>query len=235
MLKTAAVLAALLATVPQVAEAKCLRIEQRPTLRIKNASVPLDGALVVADEGLADGDNAPILKPADWKLAAGGKTIDPVKEAVAPGLSLVRLPPKVGTAKVMQGKKVVGSLTLTQQVPAKLVAPAVTGLVFTSRPGRLAFESLEIKLATPVPAGTIAVVIADKTGTGRSFELVKAGAKTAYGFTRGRCESHPEGTVLSMPGDEVVVFYVDKHGRKSPSTAPIKVTGTTDAGGPEDY
>ncbi|HVK83087.1 MAG TPA: hypothetical protein VM513_03220 [Kofleriaceae bacterium] len=45
MLKTAA----LLAGVPQVADAKCLRLEQRPTLRVKNASVPMGGALVVAD------------------------------------------------------------------------------------------------------------------------------------------------------------------------------------------
>lgn len=233
MLKLSAALAALLAFAPLAADAKCMRIEQLPTLPLKNVSVPLDGALVLAVEGLGPDDKAPMLKPADWKLSAGGKTLAPVMEQVAPGLVRYTLPPNVGTAKMMQGKTVVGSLTLTQQVPAKLAAPAVKAVVHDSRGGWKSYEKLEVKLASPLPAGVLAVVIADKTGKGRSFELVQAG-QPIYGLERGRCEDHPEGTVISMPGDEVVVFYVDRHGRKSPASAPIKVSGTVMPMDPDD-
>lgn len=214
-----------LALAPQVADAKCLQIDQLATLPVKDAQVPMDGALVMALQGLGR-DEAPGLTPETWKLSAGGALIDPVTEVLAPGLVRYTLPPKVGTAKVMQGKKVVGSLSLTQQVPGKLAAPAVKAVIHSSRAGRLSYEKLEVKLASPLPEGALAIVIADKAGKGRSFELVRPGETTLYGLRRHRCESHPEGTVISVPGDEVVVYYLDRHGRKSPASAPIKVTGT---------
>jgi hypothetical protein len=37
-----------------------------------------------------------------------------------------------------------------------------------------------------------------------------------------------------MPGDEVVVFYLDRFGRKSPASHTIKVTGTISPTTPAD-
>lgn len=232
MHKLAVALAAVFAVAPQAADAKCMRLELQPKLLTAHATVPLGGGLVVAEDAVAPADDVPVLAPATWKLTAGGKPVALRPEVLAPGLTLYPLPAKASSVDVREGTKVVGSMKLSRRHPAALAAPAVKALVYTANAGRRASESLEVQLAAPLPAGTVAVVIADKSGKGRSFDLVdqddlKDDALSVYGLRRGRCSTLPKGTVHSVPGDEVIVYVVDDLGRRSPATAPIKVTGST--------
>jgi hypothetical protein len=231
MHKLTAVLAAVFAIAPQAADAKCIRLELRPKLVTTRATVPLGGGLVVAEDAVAPDDKVPVLAPATWKLTAGGRPVAIQPEVLAPGLTRYPLPTKVSTVDVREGTKVIGSMTLSRRHPATLSAPAVKAIVSTATVGRRASESLEVQLSAPLPAGTVAVVIADKSGKGRSFALVdqedlKDDPLSVYGLHRTRCSSLPEGTVHSVPGDEVIVYVVDQLGRRSPATAPIKVTGS---------
>jgi hypothetical protein len=228
MHKVAAVLAAVFAVAPQAADAKCIRLELQPKLLTANATVPLGGGLILAEDAVVPRDNVPALAPATWKLTAGGKPVAIRPEVLAPGLTLYPLPAKVSSVDVKEGTKLVGSMKLSRRHPATLAAPAVKAIVSTATVGRRASESLEVQLSAPLPAGTVAVVIADKAGNGRSFDLVdqddlKDDPLSVYGLHRGRCASLPEGTVHSRPGDEVIVYVVDHLGRRSPATAPIKV------------
>ncbi|HEY4182422.1 MAG TPA: hypothetical protein VGM90_36575 [Kofleriaceae bacterium] len=212
----------------QRADALCMAIE--PVAKVLgDATVPVGGGLLVGlsydnPENKSDATSA-VQKT--WKFSVGSKFYTPIITVLAPGLAMYALPHDVtGTAKLMNGTTLLGTLTVVTTDVKQLPAPTLKSLTQTTHIGmRGNSVTMEATLKDAPPADAVALVVADDRAP-RNYGSV-AGAKTITVYAHGRCSVDPDGTVLSSNGDKLQVYWIDKLGRRSPSTA-VKLKASID-------
>ena len=224
MLRPTALLTAFALISPGMAEAKCAMSHLRPQVLTTQASA--GGGIVVATEQVPYDvkDEGDAVQPT-WKLQIGGATSVPKIDVIAPGLAVYRLPAAAGDATLLDGTTVIAKVTTIRTQPVQLVAPKVKGVRHEKTVGRRSSAYTIVALDGAVPAGVVAMVLADTKGKARSFGLVEAGAKEITVYAHGRCGVVPNDSVESKPGDKVTLFWVDASGRVSPATKAVTVTG----------
>ncbi|CAN5696612.1 hypothetical protein BH11MYX2_BH11MYX2_37090 [soil metagenome] len=230
-MKLAAVLlmGALIAHAPN-ADALCMAIAPIAKV-VADATVPVGGGLLVAlDYNNPDNNqDATDIVQKTWKFRIGTKDYAPVIEQLAPGLAMYRLPDGVtGTAQLLNGKAVLGTLTVTADGVKPLAAPKIKSLTQVTHVGmRGNSVTMRAVFNDAAPADAVALVVADDKAP-RNFGRVAASsnAKEVTVYAHGRCSMDPDGTVLSSNGDKLKVYWVDKLGRRSPATA-VKLVATT--------
>lgn len=222
-------LAALL--LPTEARAKCAMTGLAPVvLTPDGATIAPEGGIVVGarpeqDASLDDKDAA--AQPG-WRLRIGARAEQPTLVSLAPGLALYKLPSRATQASLIDDKRAtVGKVTVGARTPA-LGAPKIKRIVHDTRLGRRPFATVQLQLATPVPAGAVAIVIADAKGVVRSWGEAKPGETSVFGYERRRCQVLPNDTVESKPGDKLVAYWIDAGGRKGAQTTGTVVGSKRD-------
>lgn len=226
-----ALLAALVA--PRIAAADCASVGLVTTVATPaNATLPADGGVVVIATydrhgSFAAGDRA--VHP-EWRLRDGAARVAPTIDAVAPGLAVYRLGARAGKPGPIELEDdhhaVVATVAHAEGKRAALAAPVVKALVYRAQLSRHGGTTVTATLDRPPPADAYALVIADAKGGGRSWTPVVPGALDQTPYAHEGCAALPNGTVGSVPGDKVVLFWVDAGGRRSAASAPIAVTGS---------
>ncbi|HEY4060040.1 MAG TPA: hypothetical protein VGM39_25670, partial [Kofleriaceae bacterium] len=158
----------------QRADALCVAISPIAKV-VADAKVPVGGGLLVAldyDNPDNNHDSANVEQKA-WKFRVGAKTYTPVITVVAPGLAIYALPDGVtGSAKLMNGKTLLGTLTVTADTVKPLAAPKIKALTQVTVPNmRGSSTTMAATLTDGAPADAIALVVADDKGP-RSFGRV---------------------------------------------------------------
>jgi hypothetical protein len=191
------------------------------TTKVSSATeAPEGGGLVVAtthDGPKPKGGGWNPVNPA-WRFRAGGKLHVPVIESLAPGLAIYRLPAGVTSAELVDGKTVLGRITIKGPKLAPLAAPKVKTLHQTMQSSRKGM-SIEMfaELGEDMPAGAIGLVVADAKGTPRSYGSSREG-RTMLVYSHYPCSQDPTGAVQSSDGEELQLYWVDRAGQKSPAT-----------------
>jgi hypothetical protein len=180
---------------------------------------------------LASGDAA---VQSGWRFRIDGAVQAPKIETLAPGLAVYRPPGKATRAQLEDGgKTVLVKVGFGQDKPLALAAPKVKTITHRAARGRRPFARIEVELGEAVPPGAVAIVLADAKGTPRSWGRVDAGNARAVALDRTRCSVLPNGTVESAPGDKVMVFWVDRGGRRSPASSAVAIASIPVPGGEE--
>jgi hypothetical protein len=215
-----------LALAPSTARADCAMWGLAPkVLTPESTVIAADGGIVVAAVPEARGklDHGDAAVQASWKIRAGGDSLRPPIEVIAPGLAVYR----VAVANAFKIELTDGSTTLVTVKPSRsrgdaLAAPKVKSVAFLPRKLRHGAERVVVELAEPAPAGVVAMVLADAEGKPRSWGTVSGGATIdAYGAAE--CQALPNGTVASKAGDKVTLMFVDAAGRVSAATQPVAI------------
>jgi hypothetical protein len=226
-------LAALIAVptfTPSAAAGDCAAMGLSTTVVTKpGATIAGDGGILVAATYEARGS----LDPGDravhpeWRVRAGKTLVAPQIDVLAPGLAVYRVeitsqttPVELENDKHVVVASVVGSKAKLEVFPA----PKLTKLEYHATISRHSSTRIEATLAGDAPKGAYALVIADAKGTPRSWGLVASG-RTQLAYSHSDCGVLPNGTVVSSPGDQVTLFWVDTEGRRSEPTKPIKLAG----------
>lgn len=214
---------------PHDAEAKCAMSHLRPAVLTKQASA--GGGIVVATEQVSWDvkDEGDAVQPT-WKLQMGGTTSAPQIEVIAPGLAVYRLPAAAGDATLVDGTRVIATVTTIRTQPVQLLAPKVKSVRHEKTLGRRSSAYTIVALDGAVPENVVALVLADAKGKARSFGLVSKDDKEVTVFAHPRCGVVPNNTVESKVGDKVTLFWVDASGRKSPASRALAVTGKKPVG-----
>ncbi|MBX3162236.1 MAG: hypothetical protein KF773_40100 [Deltaproteobacteria bacterium] len=217
------VLTAVVALAPAIASAEpCPVFGLRPVVETPaGAAIASDGGFVV---GLRSrpGDDGSI---AGWKLRAGGAPAAPTADEIAPGLTVLRIPPKATEAILLDDKgKQVAKAKVVPGAPTTMAAPRVIGIVSGTSRAVHPTTFVVVELDGAPPDDALALVVADPTGVARSWGPVMGKmSRVAVYDTQSGCGTHPAGTILSRPGDKVVAFWVDARGHRSPVTPRIVV------------
>ncbi len=211
--------------VPLRAHALCVRVAQHPTVLNDAVAAPPEGGLVVSTtvDGVGPDEGEALQPTWQFKTSTGSEKPDMV--ALAPGLVLYRLPPSVTAAELHDGTKARATVTSVSGKIAELAAPSVSTIRHTTRRGlRGNFASVQVALRTPVPTDALALVVFSANGKrARSFASVSGGATDVVVYAQQRCSALPNGTVESKVGERVTVRWVDKFGRLSAPSKPIKI------------
>ncbi|MFN0248825.1 MAG: hypothetical protein ACKV2T_18190 [Kofleriaceae bacterium] len=198
------------------ADAKCARQFLSPMV-LPDAP---NGAIVMLRSSSQQGSREDIVK---WTLRVDGKDVAPVIDVLAPGLSVYRLPKSVAAAELTDGTSTLAKLTASATAKP-LPAPKVTAVRHASSRGpRGGSSRTTVSITGDAPADAIAIVITDAKGKPLSYGHLTSGAGLDP-YYRGRCGLVPNGTVEPMVGQSVRIFWVDKYGQASATSAPIKVT-----------
>jgi hypothetical protein len=236
MLRLSAVILVSL-VVPRTASADCAMVGlEAKVIARPNVEVWPDGGVVVMAAPkiggkLEQGDAA-----IDRRWRFKGSDAEPTFVSIAPGLAVIR-PPKDASGRAIGGELVHGTTSLyTVKLAAKklppLAAPVVKSIEHQEHISRRVSVRVTVKLDT-IPAGAVALVLADAAGRPRSFGTIgitdpslgvaapPAGAVWAY--AQRDCIALPNGTVPSRAGDTVTVMFVDATGRVSPPSKPFKI------------
>ncbi|HEV7554782.1 MAG TPA: hypothetical protein VGO00_04955, partial [Kofleriaceae bacterium] len=149
-----------------------------------NTIVPGDGGIVVAavvdhKGSLAPGDEA--VHPG-WRLRVGPDLLKPPIEVIAPGLAIYRVAVANAFKVELETDKheVVGTVRPARGSGDPLAAPQVKRAWFEPNKSRHGAERVGVELDGAVPAGAIALVVADAKGTPRSWTLVDGQALYPY-------------------------------------------------------
>jgi hypothetical protein len=196
---------------------------------VRDAKVPTGGGLMVT----TGPDGGPKPKGggwnpvnAAWRFRSGGTLHVPDIELLAPGLAIYRLPKGVRSAELVDGKTVLGKLTVTADKVALLPAPKVKKLHQTTSYERKGNSTRMVaELVGEPPAGAVALVVADAK-VARSYGAVGK-HHTVVVYDHHPCTQDPTGTVLSSDGDQLRLYWLDQAGRASPATT-VKLTATVD-------
>lgn len=232
-MKLAAILLVAVLVQTQRADALCMAVNPIAKV-IADATVPAGGGLLVGldyNNPKNASDTISIVQKT-WTFTVGAKTYTPVITQLAPGLAMYALPDGVtGTAKLMNGKTVLGTLTVTGDEVKPLAAPKVKAFTQVTRLGmRANSTTMTVVLKDAAPADAIALVVADDK-LARTYGRVSTAAKEVTVYAHGRCAVDPDGTVVSSNGDKLQVYWIDKLGRRSPSTAvTLKATTQNERG-----
>ena len=216
-----ALVLALAAVATQTAEARCITTTLEPR-------VLSNGFGVVVGELSADGA-ATQPWPPRWTMQVQGKDVTPVIETFAPGLVAYHLPPNDVSSRgvLLAGKK---QLVVKQLVKLPVLgAPELKQLVhFTTRTKnpiarQRSTTRVIVRIEGAVPAAAVAIVITDADGKALSFGRVQAG-ESLVAYWQGGCSTLPDGTEEPALGSMARVFWVDKYGRASQKSEPMKIT-----------
>lgn len=196
----------------------------------KNVQVPEGGGLLVAMQwqGPDDAkDKYYKLEQPTWRYRTGGKEYAPVYELLAPGLAIYRLPKGVTSAELVDGKKVLGKVTVVKDTTKPLPAPKLKKLRQESRSSRKGSTiNMWAELAEKPPADAVALVVADDQGA-RSFGFAAVNDQnTALVYSHAPCGIDPDGQRMSSGGDKLTLYWIDRMGRVS-----AKTTATLDQKG----
>jgi len=187
-----------------------------------NIEIPIDGGIVVAavtaDIPLAPGDQS--VQPT-WRLHHGARRDTPNIVMLAPGLAVYRSTASTGRIDLEDAQHTsIAFVTATSAKTKPLAAPVLKRVELVSAQG---FTHIDVDVADKAPAGAIAIVLADASGTPRSWQLVQKTSTHQQGYAQNKCAVVPNGSVLSQPGDEVTSFWVDAAGRPSRISQRITV------------
>jgi hypothetical protein len=218
------ILIALLA--PLRAHADCALVGLKPSVLTPAASdVPLDGGIVVGampePEGKLEQGDAAV--QASWRIRAGNDVVKPPIESIAPGLAVYRVAvANVWKVELVDGaRSVLATIRTTRSAGAALAAPKVKKIWYETNHSRHASDQIRVELDGTVPAGAVALVLADDKGVARSWGTPSQAPLVVYG-TRG-CEPMPNGTTPTRTGDKVALFWLDAGGRRSPATKTLTI------------
>lgn len=229
---TALIALASLAAASTPVAARCARMNQQPVVFTAETVVTADGGIVVGTREVQwDQKDKGEAVQKSWRLRAGGRVLTPSIDVIAPGLAVYRLPAKLAAAVLVDGKKVVAKVKLADKL-ATIDAPKVVSIVHTQRMGRRSSVDVVVNLDGTAPPGVVALVLVDATGKARSWGEAMYHEERIPVFNQSSCGVLPNGTVASVPGDEVTLFWVDMAGRVSPPSKPVVITGAPATGGP---
>jgi hypothetical protein len=211
----ALVLASVIALSPSAAAGDCAPVGLEARVLNDNATIAFGGGLVVAAVPKVGGPLAPgdVALDTGWRAKTGKLTVTPL----APGLAVYQM--HAGDL-VDKGGKRVGTVKDTAKL-VQVAAPKVKAITYTHRMGRRSITKVTVEVEQ-VPAGVVAMVLADDKGAARSWGLVNAGT-TIDVFLSRDCLTLPNKTVPSKAGESVKLMFVDGAGRLSDATAAIKI------------
>jgi hypothetical protein len=222
MMTSTVLLASLLALIPSSADAYCKSVTGlAPGIASPSGiDLPIDGGIVVgafgADGPLPTGDPA---VQSNWRVKIGARHDTPQIITLAPGLVVYRSTVRSGRIDLEDDKGAsLAWVRASNRTRPVLDAPDVTGAAVKAAPGS---TRIEVELATKAPKDAIALVLADREGTPRSWSLVQRGSTHQQAYAHNRCQVVPNGSVLSQAGEEITLFWVDNAGRVSPASGPI--------------
>lgn len=217
---------------PSLARADCARVGLAPkVLTPVNALVPRDGGVVVAAVPEARGklDPGDAAVQSGWRIKIGGDSVKPPIDVLAPGLAVYRA--AVANAfkvELSNGDAVLATVRVTRDKTDLLPAPKIIRVWFEQPLSRHSTTQVGVELDGDVPAGAVALVLADDQGVPRSWTLTSAGAGSKlYAYSSGDCRALPNGTIPSKTGDKITLFWVDSVGMKSAATKPIQIGAAT--------
>ena len=106
-----------------------------------------------------------------------------------------------------------------------LSAPELKAVVRTDTPSRRGTFVRVTATFTAVPADALAVILygGDGKPVARSWSRVTAGTVDVSMYASGSCIVQPIGTIESAVGDNIAFAWVDRAGRVSAKSAPIKI------------
>ncbi|CAN5922569.1 hypothetical protein BH11MYX3_BH11MYX3_08710 [soil metagenome] len=215
------------------ASAKCAMSHLRPKV-ITTAPVASGGGILVATEQVSYdvSDRGDATQPT-WRFA--GTQTAPTIDIIAPGLAVYRLPAGARSVKLVAGKTTIATAATSTAKPATLAAPKVRSIRHDQSLGRRASAFTRVTLDGAVPAGMVALVLADAKGTPRSFGLIERdpAATEITVYAHSRCGVVPNNTIESSIGDKVTLMWVDQSGRVSPASKVVTVTGAKPTGDDE--
>jgi hypothetical protein len=189
-----------------------------------NAVVPSDGGIIVAAEPeqggkLDPGD--PAVQP--WKIRAGADTLRPPVESIAPGLAVYRVAmPNAFKVELFDGAKVVATVRPARGSGDRLAEPKVKQAWFEEQHARHGSSSVRVELDAPVPAGVVAIVLADAKGA-KSWGPVTENTNIVVPFSSPDCVALPNGTRPSRSGDKVFLMWVAADGRVSSASKTLTI------------
>lgn len=242
----------LVATTAGATAEPCPVFSPTPTFLQANSDSLRDGEAVVVAAGYrANNDGArttvateDVSRQPTWtfKLAKGkGKAanVATTMEVLAPGLTRYLPTAGKGTLEVTVDG-VTHAITIPYPIAKrpvqKLDAPVVQQLVLTNAPSRRGTNyMLHAVLTTERPADVVAVILygIDSKGvaTPRSFASPLNNGLNILIHVNGPniCEPPIPGTIDSKLGDTLALAWVDKLGRVSPRSAPLKIVAATPA------
>jgi hypothetical protein len=227
MLRSLTLLAAL-SMFPARGEVTCAMRKLVPAvLTPPDSAIPIEGGVVVgavhvSGERHAVGD---VAVQAGWRFVIEGATLAPKIESLAPGLAVYRLPATATRVQLRDGDAVLVKIAFGEDKPLALAAPKIKTIAHTAGRGTSSFEEIEVSLGEAVPPGAVALVLADAKGQPRSWGRVDAGGTSAKVYYRSRCQPLRKGSVESVPGDQVTVYWIDRAGRRSPAASATVIAG----------
>jgi hypothetical protein len=213
----------LVAAITSRVDATCAVLPRVAKVLFADAKVPEGGGILVSlvyERGPEpDYRHMRIVDPS-WRFRVGATLHVPVAETLAPGLAIYRLPSGVTSAELVDGKEVLGRLEVTTTKTPPLSAPRLKALRQESHGSRKGSTiAMWADLAGAAPEGAIALVVSDGK-VARSFGFVPADAKnrTIQVYDHAPCVVDPDGTVMSGNGEKLELYWIDRAGRRSPST-----------------
>ena len=200
------------------AMALCIAVREHPVVINSGAMITADGGVVVATVFGGDGDDEP--NATDTWVFDGD--VKPTVVALAPGLTLLKPPPKA--TELREGKTVKAKITFTDSAPV-LAAPKPRAVIHATRKGMRGSSTwVTVHLRDAVPADAIALVVFDAKGkAARSFAHVSSGSTEVLVYSQGRCSALPNGTVESQPNEVITLRWVDKAGRLSAPSKTVRI------------
>jgi len=217
------VLAAMVSS--KVAAGDCAMIEYRPDVLTPAATnLGPHGGVVIAQ--LAFAERVTETRSETWRFRTGSHTTPPAITTLAPGLAVYT--PSLRNASVVleagDHKDLVAVSAIGGSI-AELAAPAIKVVKFAESRGRHSSASGWAELTGDPPDGAVALVVFDKAGKARSFGTVVKNAKQVTIYSSSDCGGPFPGTIVSKPGDEIRLAWVDARGALSKQTGAIRVGG----------
>jgi hypothetical protein len=208
----------ILALASPAAAVPCRLVQLSPKVMTPaTTAIPSDGGVVVAswtdpDSVVTEATDDAAVQPT-WRVRDGKSRLKPVIEHLAPGLAVYRLPRS--TTELEDGKHaIVFTAKRTADAVERLPAPKIKSVKHEVYKGRRSSSHVIAEVAGAPPADAIALVIADaKKQIPRSWGVAAAGQIWVH--STGSCAMKPTGTLPTVKGERVVLFWVDAAGRKS--------------------
>lgn len=213
---------ALAFVVPGHADADCALIGLVPkVLSAPDVVLADDGGIVVGAiaEDRAPLDRGDVAVQKAWRYVLPRGAFEPGIEALAPGLAVYKTGAVVLDLRNGKGETLARATRGGKR--DKLAAPAIKSIRYDAPISRRQVVKVEVTLDGQVPAGAIALVLADAKGQPRSWTKAEGTVLTPY-YQRD-CLTLPNGTVPSKKGERVTLFWVDASGRKSAFTKPMTI------------
>lgn len=190
------------------------------------AAIAPDGGALIGWDDVAAADAPPLDKLDAWKFTAGTATVGTTRTVLAPGL--VRFAPDAPATGALgladDGGTLRVAVTPAATVPAPLAAPRASVRTRTFNRGRYGVGAETTARLVRIPDLAVAVVMypaGEDVATG--WARVGSAKTISLVATPGRCRQSPDGMLIPEPGTRVQLAWVDRLGRLSPRSKPIRV------------